>query len=217
MQPYEKFCNYGSASLSDTELLAVMIRTGTSQMSASAISQHILNLAGEEGLSVLYRLSLKEMMNLPGIGEVKAVQLKCITELAIRLARSRAQEKLQFHKPSSVAAYYMESMRHLDREEVYLILLDAKLRKLHELVVSIGTVSESMLSPREIFREALRQEAVNIILLHNHPSGDPTPSTQDIEITKRIQQIGQLMNIPLVDHIIIGDNSYRSFKEAGLL
>ena len=122
-----------------------------------------------------------------------------------------------FNNPVIVADYYMERMRQLETEHIYLLLTDTKNRLIKEILLSKGTVNASIISPREIFIEALRYQAVHIILLHNHPSGDPTPSNQDVEITSRIKEVSHLMNIVLVDHIIIGDNRYTSLKEEGYL
>lgn len=217
MQPYEKYKNYGPQSLSDAELLAVIIRTGTRDYDSVTLGEEILKLFPGKGLTGLFHITIHELMKLPGIGEVKAVKIKCIAEFARRISRTEAEKKVQFTNPATVAAYYMENMRHLSKEQVILIMLDAKLRMMQEKVISIGTVCESMLSPREIFIDALREEAVNIMLLHNHPSGDPEPSSQDLKITRRIKELGILLHLPLLDHIIIGDNCYRSMKETGVL
>ena len=128
-----------------------------------------------------------------------------------------AKKELQFLNPSSVAKYYMEKLRHEKKERVLLLMLDNKAQLLGEEVLSVGTVSASLLSPREVFIAALKKEAVHIMLLHNHPSGDPAPSRQDMKVTDDIKEIGGMIDIPLIDHIIIGDNKYISFKEAGLL
>lgn len=217
--PYEKFLHYGADLLTDAELLAIMIRTGTASVSALDLGKKILDLPAvrEYGLNGLHRLSLKELTSIHGIGEVKAVRLKCLAELSMRMAATAAEKSLCFHNPSSVAGYYMERLRHEKKECVLLLLLDSKEHLLEEELLSIGTVNASMLSPREVFLSALKAEAVHIILLHNHPSGDPSPSRQDREITDKIRQIGEMMDIPLIDHIIIGDNKYMSFREAGLL
>ena len=213
MQPYEKCITYGSESLSDAELLAVMIRTGTREMDSVAVGEEILKASQGLGLRGLFHLSVRELMKIPGIGEVKAVRMKCIAEFALRISRAEALQKLNFGDPSTVANYYMESMRNLEREHVIMITLDSRNRKIQEMLVSVGTVSEAMLSPREVFREALRGDAVSIILLHNHPSGDPTPSEPDIDVTRKMKELGKMMSIPLLDHIVIGDNCYYSFMQ----
>ena len=148
---------------------------------------------------------------------VKAVQLLCVGELAARIAKHRRRETLSFQTPASVAEYYMEEMRHKQKEEVLLLLLDAKSKLIREITVSIGTVDYAVASPREVFIEALRYQAVGIIMLHNHPSGDPTPSRMDLVSTRQIREAGELIGISLIDHIIIGDNNYTSFSEKKLL
>ncbi|MDE6202239.1 MAG: DNA repair protein RadC, partial [Lachnospiraceae bacterium] len=169
------------------------------------------------GLNSLHHISLKELMEIPGIGEVKAVKIKCLTELAVRMACERAAKGLSFQSPLTVAEYYMEKMRHQEKEVILLLLLDNKLKLIEEYMVSLGTVRASLLSAREVFVEALKCRACYLMLLHNHPSGDPHPSTQDIEITQKIKEAGELMDIPLIDHMILGDNCYISLKEEELL
>ncbi len=212
MKPYEKFLTYGPERLSDTELLAILIRTGTKERSALQISEDILQKMQDHSVLALHALSLQELMEFPGIGEVKAVRLKCVLELAVRLSQT-GKDRLMCNDPEAVAALYMERMRHLQRERVILLLLDAKLHLIREVILSIGTSSESLLSVRDIFSEALRGGAVRIILLHNHPGGDPTPSGQDRHITRRVYEAGNLVGVELVDHLIIGDGSYVSMKK----
>lgn len=216
--PYDKFKKYGVESLSDVELLAIMLRTGTKNKTPLELGRDILNLAGEKwGLLGLHHFSLKDLLQISGIGEVKAIQLLCIAEICKRTANMKAKVDLSFDKPDTIAAYYMESMRHLETEKLFLVLLDAKLRKMSEKIISIGTLNTTLISPREIFIQALKQEAAYIVLLHNHPSGDSTPSRQDINVTQKIKEVSDLVEIPLLDHIIIGDNRYTSFNEEGLL
>ena len=212
--PYEKFLAKGPG-----ELLAVILRTGTKDCPALMLARKVLSLArgGDMGLNSLHHISLKELMEIPGIGEVKAVKIKCLTEFAVRMACERAAKGLSFQSPPTVAEYYMEKMRHQEKEVILLLLLDNKLKLIEEYMVSLGTVRASLLSAREVFVEALKCRACYLMLLHNHPSGDPHPSTQDIEITQKIKEAGELMDIPLIDHMILGDNCYISLKEEELL
>ena len=218
VMPYEKFMTHGASALTEAELLAIILRTGTKNYSALDLAQKILSIAGQEkGLNSLHHLSLEELMEIPGIGEVKAVKVKCLAELAVRMARERAAQTLRFDTPHTVADYYMEIMRHQEKEIILLLLLDNKLKLIEEYMISMRTVKASLLSPREVFVQALKCRACYLMLLHNHPSGDPHPSRQDIVITQKIKEAGELMDIPLLDHIIVGDGCYISLKEEEIL
>ena len=218
VMPYEKFMTHGASALTEAELLAIILRKGTKNYSALDLAQKILSIAGQEkGLNSLHHLSLEELMEIPGIGEVKAVKVKCLAELAVRMAKERAAQTLRFDTPHTVADYYMEIMRHQEKEIILLLLLDNKLKLIEEYMISMGTVKASLLSPREVFVQALKCRACYLMLLHNHPSGDPHPSRQDIVITQKIKEAGELMDIPLLDHIIVGDGCYISLKEEEIL
>ena len=197
-RPYEKCEQFGASHLTDTELLAVLLRTGSH---------------GENALD----LSKERLKKIRGIGRVKSIQILCISELAKRLAKAEACEMLQFTCPSSIARYYMEDMRHEKQEIMKLLMLNSKSRLIGETDISKGTVNAALITPRELFIEALQKNAVSIILLHNHPSGDPTPSREDMLLTERIRQAGELIGIELLDHIVMGDNCYISFSEQELL
>lgn len=217
--PYERFLKFGAESLTDAELLAIILRTGTKDKNATELAEEILQLQGnmQGKLISLHQISLEELKSIPGIGEVKAVKVKAIGELATRMARQSVRVGQKFESPDTLAEYYMESLRHYTIEVVLLVLLDNKGHLLGERIISQGTVNASLLSPREIFIQALKFDASSIILIHNHPSGDATPSKQDRIITRQIYECSKLMNIPLIDHIIIGDHTYSSFQELGLL
>jgi DNA repair protein RadC len=217
-QPYQKCEQYGAGALSDAELLAVMIRTGTKEQRAIDLAVNVLNYSPvNPGLTGLNYLTMKELTKIKGIGRVKAIELLCLTELTKRMAKEMHKNSLKLVTPQSVADYYMQDMRHLTREQVMLLLMDSKNKIIKDMILSEGTVNTSIVPTREIFVNALKYEAVNIILLHNHPSGDPSPSTEDICVTKRIAEAGKLIGIVLLDHIVIGDNRYISLKEQGIL
>lgn len=218
-QPYEKFLAYGAEHLTESELLAIILRTGTKECSALQLAEKVLALAKSprNGLLGLYDVSLEELQQIKGIGEVKAVKLKCLTELSMRISRASAKESFVCKNSQTVADYFMELLRHRETECVVLASLDAKGRILKESQLSSGSVRMSLISPREIFLEALSQKAVNIILVHNHPSGDPTPSESDIELTHAVKEMGDKLEIILLDHVIIGDTCYFSFRENGIL
>ena len=217
-RPYEKCWSRGERSLSDAELLSVILRTGVSGESALDLSRRIVKELGADGLAGLYHHSVSELQQIRGVGKVKAIQLKCIAELSRRIARGKKDRgTLCFHDPDFIAEYYMEEYRHEEREKVLMLMLDTKGRLLGEEIISSGTVNCSLISPREVFMTALRNRCVSIILMHNHPSGDPTPSEEDREITKRLAECGRMLQIELLDHIIIGDNLAYSFRSEGLL
>ncbi len=218
MQPYEKCISYGPEFLTDAELIACIIRSGTKEYTSVALADQLLDLRkGKEGLKGLCSLSFEELTSVPGIGRVKAVQIQCVFELAKRMSRQEAKKTLNFSEPDSIAEYYMEDFRHKEQEHILLLLLDNKSNLLGEKLLFTGTVNASIISPREIYLEALKFHAVGIILLHNHPSGDPTPSDADRRITRKVREAGSLLDIPLLDHIIIGDKKYVSFHEEGYL
>jgi len=214
--PYERFLRFGPENLTEAELLAIIIRTGTHEKSALQLAEEVLSLARypKEGLLGLYDVTVDELQSIRGIGEVKAVKLKCLAELSMRISTAKAKEGLNFRCSSQVATYFMEQLRHRETECVVLVCLDAKGQVICEKKISEGSVTMSLISPREIFLTALEKRAVNILLVHNHPSGDPTPSRSDQELTDNVRKMGEQMGIPLLDHIVIGDRSYVSFRES---
>lgn len=217
-QPYEKCERYGVSSLSDAELLAVIIRSGSQKERAIDIANRVLTYKKtEKGIVALYQYTISELMQINGIGKVKAIQLLSLAEISKRMSRANYSMKIRFNSPEIIANYYMEEMRHLKVEQAILLFLDTKCQLIRDMELSRGSVNASITAPREIFLNALKFEAVNIVLLHNHPSGDPMPSREDLNATKRISEAGELIGIKLIDHIIIGDNTYISLKEQGII
>ena len=217
-RPYEKFERFGAQHLTDIELLAILLRTGTRGENALELARHILYpslLPG--GILNIHNWSYEQLRKIRGIGRVKAIQIVCLSELAKRLAKATAGKELDFRTPSTVAEYYMEDMRHKKQEIMKLLLLNTKSRLIGESDISKGTINASIVSTRELFVEALQKNAVYMIMLHNHPSGDPTPSREDILVTQRIHDAGEMIGIELLDHIIIGDNCYVSLREEGVI
>ena len=208
-RPYEKCEKYGAEALTEVELLAAIIKTGVRGASSTDLAREIISMTGEKKIAGIARLSLEELMTIKGIGKVKAIQIMCIAELSRRIAKSRADIRLRFDNPETIADYYMEDLRHKDREYLVLIMLDSKCRLISEKTMTVGTVNASLISAREIYIEAVKK--------HNHPSGDSTPSTQDIYSTKKVIEAGRIIGISLIDHIIIGDNNYVSLKERGII
>lgn len=215
--PYEKCLRYGPQSLTDEELIAVILRSGTRGCSCLEAARRVIGLSGSMGILGLKHLGIGSLMGIEGIGTVKAIMLVCIGELSSRIVRADRHELKSFESSSQVARYYMEDMRHLERERFMLLLLDNKCGLIHESVLSEGTVNYTCISVRDIFRDALNYGAVCLVMLHNHPSGDPSPSREDISSTEAVKEAGRLIGITLLDHIIIGDNRYFSFKEQNII
>lgn len=218
-RPYERFVKQGAGTLSDAELLAIIIRTGTVDKDAMDIAADILSLGAGfgKGLIGLFDVSIEELLKIKGVGIVKAVKLKALAELSMRMHRECAKDGFNANDPGTVADYFMEDMRHLEYEQVVLAAIDSKGCLISHKIISSGSVNKSLLSPRTVFIESFRMKAVYIILLHNHPSGDPNPSDSDLSLTEVISELGDKLEIRLLDHIIIGDNCYYSFRENNLL
>lgn len=215
-RPYERCRNLGAEALSDAELLSIIIKNGTKSQTAIEIAHELLHKTGN-GLQSLPKMHLEELTTISGIGFVKAIQIKALCELSKRMAKAENKDKISVENPETVALYYGQDLKHKESEQLMLLALNSKSVVLGEFIISTGTVNSSIASPREIFMIALRAKAVSIILLHNHPSGDPTPSREDEIVTRRIKEAGDMIGISLIDHIIIGNNNYISFREKGYL
>ncbi len=216
-RPYEKCISFGASALSDAELLAVIIRCGSQKERSIDLAYRILNLYEDRSICSLYHADMESLMNLHGVGKVKAVQILCVAELAKRMAKAEAKTRVSFESPEDAASYLMEDMRHLDHEETVAVFLDSKMNLIRDKVIFKGTVNTSMFEPREILIEALKAGAVNLIMMHNHPTGDPKPSKADIAATVRLKEACKTVGIRLSDHIIIGDNCYISMRESGII
>jgi DNA repair protein RadC len=215
-QPYEKCERYGAQYLSDSELIAVILRTGRQGETSTELAKRLLLELPGKSIAGLFQSSFEQLREIKGIGRVKSIQLLCLAEITKRMIRGRMSlEELVCEEPSQIAAYFMPSMRFLETEQVRLLILNGRHSIANNLVISNGSFNAAMASPREVFYYALKHKAVAIILLHNHPSGDPSPSREDLVLTRRIAQTGELIGIPLLDHIIIGDNRYVIVKESG--
>ncbi len=213
-RPYEKCLTYGPKALTDQELLAIILRTGTAGTSSVGLAREILGHSKRKAkLQGLYDLTVSELCQIRGVGKVKAAQVQCIAELSRRMAKANMGQKRAFSSAAEIAEYYMEDFRHLSQEQVMVLLFDTKGALLGDPIVSKGTATQSIISPRDIFLAALQYRAVYLILLHNHPSGDATPSPEDELLTKQVWEGGNLIGIALMDHIILGDCCYFSFHE----
>lgn len=215
LKPRERLYQFGPEALSNREILAILLRTGSKGENVLELAERMLTEAG--GLSGLARLSVYELEQAHGMGPAKAAQVKAALELGRRSVSTDPLTRPVINSPADVADMVMEEMRNLDREHFRIMLLNTKNNVLGISHVSVGSLNSSIVHPRECFKEAIRRNANTIILLHNHPSGDPTPSREDIDITRRLAEGGKILGIEVLDHVIIGDKKYVSLKEQGII
>ncbi len=215
-RPREKMAAKGAAALTDAELIAILLRTGTAEKSAIDIAGE---LTADGGL--YKRLAgithLTELTNIKGLGQAKAATVLAALEIGRRIASARPVDKIHFSSPEAGAAYLMPRLRYAAKEQFLVILLNNKNRVLGTELIAEGSLSSSVVQPREVFNPAILQHAASVVVAHNHPSGDPKPSANDREITKILVQAGNVLGIPLLDHLIIGDGTYYSFQEDGAI
>lgn len=212
-RPYEKLELYGAESLTNSELLAIIIKTGTKEETAVQLAQRILNLSekkNREDLSFLQDITISELTNIKGIGKVKTIQLLAVIELAKRLNKPIDSEQIKIKTTADVARLMVNELKDEKRERVKLILLNSKNIILKIKDISYGSESSATVIPKDILYEALKIQAPKIILVHNHPSGDTTPSKSDYIVTDRVEEAAEIMGVKLLDHIIIGKNRYES-------
>jgi len=212
-RPRERLIKFGPESLSNAELLAILLRTGTKDFSAINLAQNIIS---KNGLDFLSNCTIEELSSIKGVGLAKAAQIKAAIELGKRLRGLRNSNKIKITSPKDVFNLIGEDMRYLKKEFLRVIFLNTKNIVIDIKDISIGSLNSSIVHPREVFSEAIRRSSSSIIICHNHPSGDPEPSMEDINITKRLFEVGKLVGIELLDHIIIGDGCYISLKEKNL-
>lgn len=211
-RPYEKLEMYGAESLSNAELLAIIIKTGTRNDTSVSVAQKILNLSNnsnKDDLRFLQELSIKEFMTIKGIGKVKAIQLKAICELTKRISKP-ISKRIKISNTKDVADLLMDELKYSRQEIAKVIILNSKNIVLKIINISIGSSNFAYVEPREVLSEAVKMQAPKIILVHNHPSGDPKPSKQDFKITDRIYECAAMMGIELLDHVVIGDGCFES-------
>jgi DNA repair protein RadC len=214
-RPRERMIRFGAGSLSNTELVALLLRTGSAGESVMALAQRVLGKTG--GLKGLARVSLQELTKIHGVGPAKAIQLMAGIELGARISRLHPEERFAIRSPEDAAMYVMDELRFEQQEHFVCLFLDTRLRVIDKKCVFKGSLNTSVVHPREIFHEAIRHSAAAVICVHNHPSGDPTPSKEDLEVTGRLVEAGAILGIDLLDHLIIGDCTYYSMKEKGLI
>lgn len=215
-RPRERFLEYGSSSLSNAELLAIILRTGSRKQSALTLSSLILNKI--DGVQNLNNVSVNELMEIPGIGNSKAVQVLASIELGKRVVQSslrNTKESLVLATPADSFKLLGLSMKHLKQEHFVVLFLDLRQKLICKETVFIGSLDAALVHPREIYGKALKYLATSIVCVHNHPSGDLTPSPPDMMFTKQLAEAGEMMNIPLLDHVIIGGDDYVSLRALG--
>lgn len=215
-RPREKLVSYGPAVLSNAELLAILLRTGTRGESVLRMAERVLSYCKDRGLASMVHMSVEELAKIHGLGPGKAATVLAAVELGRRLAIAEARVEI-IHGPEDVARFAMPHFRHETKEHFAVLLLNTKNHILAMPVISQGSLTASVVHPREVFEAAVRHSAASMILLHNHPSGDPSPSREDIAVTERLVKAGQIMDIPVLDHVIIGKDSFASLKEKGLM
>lgn len=214
-RPREKMRERGAQALGNSELLAILLRTGNFQESALRIAENLLDRQG--GLAGFGNATLEEFEQVKGVGEAKAITVMAAIELGRRVTTLAPTERAIIRTPDDVAALLMPRFRYETKESFIAILLSTKNHVLKTPVISVGSLNASIVHPRELFREAINASAAAVILAHNHPSGDPSPSPEDVSLTRKLVEAGKLLDIPVLDHIVLGDGKYISFKEKGIL
>lgn len=216
-RPREKLLHAGPAALGDSELLALILRTGSTSPPGNALDLARQLLARFGTLTALTGATCAELCELSGIGPAKAAELMAVGELARRLSATPLRPGERFTSSGAVFAHFHERLRDCRKEVFLTLLLDSKNRLLREVRVSEGSLNASIVHPREVFAPVVRESAAAVLLVHNHPSGDPTPSREDLELTGRLRDAGDLMGVRVLDHVIIGRGCYVSLADRGLL
>lgn len=214
-RPRERLLRYGAETLSNSELIAIILGNGTSKENILSISTRLLKLSG--GLNGLLNSKADELVKVNGIGRAKAVQLLALGELSKRFKSYKSGQNYKILNPKDASKLVMDELKVFDKEHLYVIMLNTKNVVIKISDVSVGSLNSSIVHPREVYNEPIVKHAASIIICHNHPSGDPEPSVEDINITKRLTECGKIIGIELLDHIIIGDGTYISLKEKGII
>jgi len=214
-RPRERFMLNGAESLTNQELIAILIQTGSKDESALDVANRLLHHFN--GLRILKDSTLDELKAIKGIGTAKGLQLLAALELGRRVSKLAFKERYAIRSPEDAAKYLMDEMRFLSQEHFICMYLNTKNIVMHKQTIFIGSLNASIVHPREVYKEAIKRSAASIICLHNHPSGDPSPSREDVEVTRRLAESGKIIGIDLLDHIIIGENKFVSLKEKGYI
>ena len=213
-RPRERLLQVGATAVSSAELLAIILRVGSRNESVIQLASRLLAHFG--GLPGLARASITELQAVKGVGPAKAIEIKAALELGRRLLAAAPEERAQITSPADAANLLMSEMMFLEQENLRLILMDTRSRVLSSPTIYVGSLNTSVIRIGELFRAAIKENAAAFIVAHNHPSGDPSPSPEDVNVTRQLVQAGKLLDIPLLDHIIIGRQRFVSLKERGL-
>jgi len=213
--PRERLERYGAEALSDVDLLTILLARGSRNLPVTGLSLQVLGECG--GLKGLMRQSFSRLLKFKGLGQAKVCQICAVVEIARRISSGGPEQAAVISRPEDAAGLLMSRFSFESRENFGILILDTKNQVKKEKIISIGSLNASIVHPREIFHQAIMESAASLILFHNHPSGDPTPSREDISLTRRLIKAGKLMGIEILDHIIIGQNNYASFKSMDLL
>lgn len=214
-RPRERLRQNGAQQLINQELLAIIFRVGIKNLSVTQLAANVLTHF--EHLHDIKEATIEELIEINGIGEVKAIELLAAIELGRRVSAKQVQDRWTIRTPDDAATLLMSDMTNLKQEHFVVLYLNVKNQVIHKQTIFMGSLNASIVHPREIFREAVKRSAASIICAHNHPSGNPTPSSEDIDVTKRIQHAGEVLGIELLDHVIIGDHQFISLKEKGFM
>lgn len=215
LRPRERLLQEGAGALSEIELLAILLGTGSPETTVLELASQVL--ARFNNLRLLVDATIEELSEIKGVGPAKASQVKAALELARRLSNYTGHPRPVIKSPGDAAGLVMQEMRHLDREHFRALLLNTRNQVIADEEVSIGTLNTSTVHPRELFRNAIKKSAASLVLVHNHPSGDATPSKEDLDVTRRLCEAGKIIGIEVLDHIIIGDNRFTSLKAEGII
>ena len=212
-RPRERLLHHGVKYLTDAELLAIILVSGYSGKTSVELAKSLLSQFGS--LRKLMDASYSEMKNIEGIGPAKYAQIKSALEMGVRLSREKVLPGKKIHKAQDIVDYYYAEMRDTKKELFHIVLLDIRYQIIREVLISMGSLTETTVHPREVLKEVVKESAAAVIFLHNHPSGNPQPSQQDIELTSRLCESCQMMGVKVLDHIIIGEDQFYSFTSMG--
>lgn len=215
-RPRERMLSVGAENLSNTELLAILISTGTKRESAMRLAEKII-AAEDDGLHYLGSALPQDLSQIPGVGTAKSCQIVAAVELGKRLSSNQKRKMAHISTADDIASLFMEKMRYLKKESFKILLLNTKNEVMSEEDISTGNINSSIVDPREVYSPAIRKSACSIVLIHNHPSGNPEPSDADIKVTDKLVEAGKLLDIKVIDHVIIGDGKYISFRKKRLI